>query len=108
MDTGNKLREARQQHGLELADISRITRIPINTLGAIERSDVARLPGGIFNRAFVRAYAVEVGLNPAEVVQNYFGECEARAEPLVDVAQVRTPNHHPSADTHTNTLQLLA
>ena len=31
----------------------------------------ARLPGGIFSRAFVRAYAMEVGLDPEETIQEF-------------------------------------
>lgn len=40
-------------------------------LEALERNDVLRLPGGIFTRAFVRAYAVEVGLDPEQTVQDF-------------------------------------
>ena len=45
------------------------TRISMQALDAIERNDIARLPGGIFSRAFVRGYAQEVGLDPEETVR---------------------------------------
>ena len=63
MDAGQQLFEARQRRGLTLDDISRTTKIPVSLLSAIERNDTARLPQGFFTRAFVRAYAKEVGLN---------------------------------------------
>lgn len=40
-------------------------------LEALERNDVKRLPGGLFTRAFVRAYATEVGLDPDRAVQDF-------------------------------------
>ena len=39
----------------------------MGALEALERNDVSRLPGGIFSRAFVRSYAIEVGLEPEDV-----------------------------------------
>jgi cytoskeletal protein RodZ len=43
-------------------------------LEALERSDIKRLPGGIFTRAFVRAYAAEVGLDPEQAVQDFLAQ----------------------------------
>lgn len=44
------------------------------SLEAIERSDLSRLPGGIFTRAFIRAYAQEVGLDPDRTIQDFIAE----------------------------------
>src|SRR4029079_4411552 len=41
---------------------------------ALERGDYARLPGGIFSRAFVRAYALQVGLDPEQTVNDFLTE----------------------------------
>jgi len=43
-------------------------------LEALERGDIKRLPGGIFTRAFVRAYAAEVGLDPDGTVQELLAQ----------------------------------
>jgi cytoskeleton protein RodZ len=40
-------------------------------LDALERNDISRLPGGIFGRAFVRSYAVEVGLDPEAAIRDF-------------------------------------
>ena len=71
MDAGQQLFEARQRRGLTLDDISRTTKIPVSLLSAIERNDTARLPQGFFTRAFVRAYAKEVGLNGDDLLDTY-------------------------------------
>ena len=56
-DVGAMLREARERRGLSLRQIANSTKIAMMTLEALERNDIARLPGGIFSRSFVRAYA---------------------------------------------------
>ncbi|HEY8549962.1 MAG TPA: RodZ domain-containing protein [Vicinamibacterales bacterium] len=71
---GTELRAAREQRGLTLAQISASTRISIGVLEALEAGNVRRLPGGIFTRGFVRAYAREVGLDPEETVRQFLEE----------------------------------
>jgi cytoskeleton protein RodZ len=73
-DFGRKLREARERRGLSLRQIASATKIGMLTLEALERNDIARLPGGIFSRAFVRSYALEVGLDPEETIQEFMGQ----------------------------------
>ena len=43
---------------------------------ALERGDLSRLPGGIFSRAFVRSYALAVGLDPEQAVVEFLAERE--------------------------------
>jgi cytoskeletal protein RodZ len=71
---GAKLREARERRGLSLQQIASATKISVTVLQALERNDVARLPGGIFSRAFVRSYAAEVGLDPEGAIQELIGQ----------------------------------
>src|SRR5436190_14727922 len=73
-DVGSKLRAARERRGLSLRQIAAQTKISVGVLEALERNDISRLPGGIFSRAFVRAYAVEVGLDPEKTVRDFLGE----------------------------------
>jgi len=49
------------------------------SLEAVERSDLSRLPGGIFTRAFIRAYAQEVGLDPDRTIQDFISELPPEA-----------------------------
>jgi transcriptional regulator with XRE-family HTH domain len=68
---GEKLRLARETRGIALRDISEQTRISMRYLEAIEADDYRRLPGGIFNRSFVRAYAKFVGYDEQEAIDDY-------------------------------------
>src|SRR4030088_3127251 len=70
-DFGSTLRDARERRGMSLRHIANRTKITVAALDALERNDLSRLPGGIFSRAFVRSYAVEVGLNPDEVIRDF-------------------------------------
>lgn len=70
-DFGGKLRQARERRGVSLRQIAASTKISMGALEALERNDVSKLPGGIFSRAFVRSYAIEVGLDPDETVREF-------------------------------------
>jgi len=71
---GNKLRDARERRGLSLRQIANATKISMITLEALERNDIARLPGGIFSRGVVRSYALEVGLDPESTIDEFMGQ----------------------------------
>jgi cytoskeletal protein RodZ len=68
---GEKLRLARETRGIALRDISEGTRISMRYLEAIETDDYKRLPGGIFNRSFIRAYAKFIGYDEHEAMEDY-------------------------------------
>jgi cytoskeletal protein RodZ len=70
-DFGSRLREARERRGITLRQIANATKISVGVLDALERNDISRLPGGIFGRAFVRSYAVEVGLEPEATIRDF-------------------------------------
>jgi cytoskeleton protein RodZ len=73
-DFGGRLREARERRGMSLRQIADATKISVSVLEALERNDISRLPGGIFGRAFVRSYAVEVGLDPELIIQAFLAQ----------------------------------
>ena len=71
---GGKLRDARERRGISLRQIANATKISIVALEALERNDISKLPGGIFSRAFVRSYAIEVGLDPDATIQEFIAQ----------------------------------
>jgi transcriptional regulator with XRE-family HTH domain len=71
---GVRLKHTREAQNVSLRHIATVTKISLSTLEALEREDFSRLPGGIFGRAFVRAYATEVGLDPDLTVQEFLVE----------------------------------
>ena len=81
-DLGAQLKRARDERGMSLSDIANRTKISVTALEALERNDLSKLPGGIFGRAFVRAYAGELGLDPDKTVADFhvaLEEAERRA-----------------------------
>jgi len=68
---GEKLRKQREQRGLALDAISNVTKISTRMLRALEDEQFGQLPGGVFNKGFVRAYARQVGLDEEETVSEY-------------------------------------
>lgn len=70
-DVGSELRQAREQCGLSLRQLADLTKIRPSVLRAIERNDTTGLPGGIYTRNFVKAYAREVGLDPTATARQF-------------------------------------
>ena len=71
---GQRLRDARERRGVSLRQIANATKISVGVLEALERNDISKLPGGIFGRAFVRSYAIEVGLDPDATIQDFIAQ----------------------------------
>src|SRR4051812_9939055 len=71
---GQLLRDARERRGMSLRQIANATKISMAVLEALERNDISKLPGGIFGRAFVRSYAIEVGLDPETTIQRFIAQ----------------------------------
>jgi cytoskeletal protein RodZ len=68
---GDKFRKAREKKELSLDDVSQVTKIGSRMLQAIEEERFDVLPGGVFNKGFIRAYAKHLGLNSEEAVTEY-------------------------------------
>jgi cytoskeleton protein RodZ len=83
---GEQLRRARAARGISLREISDQTRITIRHLEAIESDDYKNLPGGIFNRSFIRAYARAVGYDEKRALDLYSRALVERGENLDEVA----------------------
>lgn len=81
---GHTLRAARLARGETLHDVAERTKISASCLHAMEDDRFDKLPGGLFNRAYIRAYADAVGLDRESLVREYRARCEppAPASPL--------------------------
>jgi cytoskeleton protein RodZ len=85
---GNRFRQAREKKELSLDDVSNVTKISARMLRAIEEEHFDQLPGGVFNKGFIRAYAKHLGLDPEEAVTDYLA-CLRQAQ--IDAQQVWEP-----------------
>jgi len=90
-DFGGKLRQARERRGISLRQIASSTKIAAAALEALEKNDISKLPGGIFSRAFVRSYAVEVGLDPDETVKEFLDRFNQDPPPSADSVSAAIP-----------------
>ena len=68
---GEELKRRREEREITLTDISEATRIGTRFLKAIETDNYGVLPGGIFTRSFIRAYAKQVGMDEDEAIALY-------------------------------------
>ena len=68
---GDRLRKEREQRSISLDDIALSTKIGTRMLRALEEEKFDQLPGGIFNKGFVRAYARHVGLDEEQAIADY-------------------------------------
>ena len=68
---GEKMRREREMRGVSLEEISESTKIGTRSLRALEEEDFEKLPGGIFNKGFVRAYSRFIGLDEDQAVADF-------------------------------------
>jgi len=68
---GQELKQEREKRGISLEEISRVTRISLRFLQAIENDNFEALPGGFFNKAFLRAYLNYLGLDEKAILSRY-------------------------------------
>jgi helix-turn-helix protein len=68
---GARLRQQRERQQIALSAIAEQTKIKLSLLEGLERDDLSHWPAGIFRRAFVRAYAGAIALEPDVVVREF-------------------------------------
>jgi transcriptional regulator with XRE-family HTH domain len=66
-----RLRRHRQRNGLSLEEIALEMRIKPELLDALEKNDLSEWPRGLYARAWIRAYASAVGLDPLDTVDEF-------------------------------------
>jgi len=83
---GERLKRERELREVTLEEITSATRIGPRFLEALENEDWVKLPGGVFNRGFVRAVARYLGLDEEALLAEY---------DLAHGTQVPPANEHP-------------
>lgn len=68
---GERLKRERELREVAPNEIVVATRISLRFLEALENEDWEKLPGGVFNRGFVRAIARYLGLNEENLLAEY-------------------------------------
>ncbi|HEV2729462.1 MAG TPA: RodZ domain-containing protein [Terriglobales bacterium] len=96
---GARLKRERQQRKIELDDISASTKISSRFLRALEEEQFDQLPGGIFNKGFVRAYARHLGIDEEQAIADYLAAVTPSQPEAPTVAMPQPPPKiEPPAD----------
>jgi transcriptional regulator with XRE-family HTH domain len=84
LSLGIWLRRERERRGVTLRQIAEQTKVAVPLLEGLEADNLSRWPTGIYRKAFVRSYAVSIGLDADEVVKRLEKEHppEPEATPL--------------------------
>lgn len=95
---GERLRAARDRHGMSLAEIGARTRVPLRHLEAIEESNYGALPSPTYAVGFVRAYARAVGEDEVTLARDVRVEAQntVRTKPQYQPYEVADPTRVPS------------
>src|SRR5262245_54984978 len=92
------LRLAREQKKITLQQIADQTHITLRQLENLEEGRYGQLPGGMYNRAFLRAYCECLGLDATRFLERYEAETPPPAEKLVVLKPRNTrPFRHRSS-----------
>jgi cytoskeletal protein RodZ len=86
---GEQLKREREMRGVTIEEISKATRIGTRFLEALERGQWDQLPGGVFNRGFIRSIARYLGLDGDALVAEYELERKLLAEPQPSIESAR-------------------
>lgn len=89
LSVGAYLSQERKRKDIFLVDVSKVTRIAVQYLEALERNEFQALPASIFVRGFLRTYAVHIGLDPQEVLRMYETQMSSLAAPEMERAASR-------------------
>jgi cytoskeletal protein RodZ len=101
---GEELKRERVLREISLREISEATKISIRILEAIENNNYKILPGGIFNRNFLRAYAQFIGLDPESVVNKYQQQVVNNGEDSLPDFVALIPEQKAPSPSHRNSI----
>ncbi len=86
---GEGLKREREKKKITLEQVSVSTKISVRLLRAIEEEKFDQLPGGMFNKAFVRAYARQLGIDEEQAVADYLATSTPAEPPQFDDRELR-------------------
>lgn len=104
---GEELKRERELREISLREISEATKISIRILEAIEKNNFRALPGGIFNRNFLRAYAEFIGIDSENVVRKYHQQFDHSEENFAPAAGIAVGLPAPAEKKSSKTLPIV-
>jgi helix-turn-helix protein len=83
---GPSLRRKRIERGVSVNHIAAVTKVSVDLWMGLERNDLSHWPTGLYARAYIREYALQIGADPDATVDDFcrwFPQGDRRAERLV-------------------------
>lgn len=71
VDPATRLKLAREAKGVSTRQVAESTKLSVRAIEALESGRVSALPEGIYRRAIIRAVAIEVGLDPQQLLREF-------------------------------------
>jgi len=99
---GQRLQREREMRGITLEEIATSTKIGTRSLRALEEEDFDQLPGGIFNKGFVRAYAKYLGIDEEQAVADYLAAAGEAEQPLPNPPTEKVPEYSTVREKSSN------
>ncbi len=96
MRAGAVLRQARENLGLTLEQVSKDTRVTLSHLRAIEDMTPSLLGAKVYAEGHIRTYARHLKLNPDEILGQYRAECAILADPVKTEVEPMGPPSRPN------------
>jgi hypothetical protein len=95
---GETLKRERELREISLRQIAEATKISIRFLEALEENRFDVLPGGLFNKGFIRAYSRFIGIDGEAMVNSYLQEVGPRTTGPVGLRPESNqgPMHRPA------------
>ncbi|MBI3954659.1 helix-turn-helix domain-containing protein [Candidatus Collierbacteria bacterium] len=104
--TGEILRSARQESGLSLKELSRLTRIDVKYIQAIEANDYSKLPSATFTKGFIRNLSIHLNKNPQDLIALFRRDYHTGAEPSPAISKTTSTSSRLSSFSQTLPLLL--
>ena len=89
---GQYLSGLREERGLSIEEMARVTRVASRYLEALEREDLTALPAPVFTKGYIRAYCQALGVHADEALGRYPGGAPVAAAAPTPVAAAQTSN----------------
>lgn len=104
---GEKLKQAREARGISISEVAEQTRISPLYIESIENDNYKPLPGGIFNKGFVKSYAKFVGVDDQEALQDYSRLISSQGDSFEDESKSFRPEVLTDDNVRSNSLPTL-
>lgn len=88
---GERLRNTREARGLTLQAVEGLTHIRAVYLQALEDEQFNRLPGPVYAKGFLRAYAAVLGLEPERLLEAYPADLQFPVQPIIGTTAAEVP-----------------